>query len=110
MDFDDNRQHDAAEFLSSIINNLFGKSNALNSLKEIVFGGLFKKTMFCQCNYTQELGIENLSEVVPIELKGVTLESCLEDFSVLKKFIRLVLCVKMKLQHKSSHLLEILQY
>ena len=75
--FDDNKQHDAAEFMNSLLEHLF---EGANILKEDLFGGLCQKTMFCQCNQAEELQIEDISEVLPLELKGITLESCLENY------------------------------
>ena len=75
--FNDNRQHDAAEFLNSSIEHLFGKNN---HLKEEVFGGLCQKTLFCQCSQTDTLQIENCPEILPLEIIGTTLEECIEHF------------------------------
>ena len=51
-------------------------------LKEALFGGLSQKTMFCQtqnCNQTDQLQIEHISEIIPIEFVGYSLETCLEN-------------------------------
>ena len=79
--FNDNNQHDAAEFLNSIFEQLFRHQDTLG-LKETLFGGLSQKTMFCQtqnCNQTDQLQIEPISEIIPIEFVGYTLQSCLEN-------------------------------
>ena len=36
--------------------------------------------MFCQCNQIDELQIENMPEILPLEIKGNSLETCLENF------------------------------
>ena len=80
--FNDNNQHDAAEFFASILEHLFRNHDSL-TIKESLFGGLSQKTMFCQtenCNQSETLQIETISEIVPIEFVGYSLEICLEQF------------------------------
>ena len=45
--FNDNNQHDSAEFLNSILEHLFRNPDT-SSISETLFGGLSQKTMFCQ--------------------------------------------------------------
>jgi ubiquitin C-terminal hydrolase len=78
--FNDNNQHDAAEFLNSMIEHW---SKNLPRTKEAIFGGLSQKTMFClnsNCNKSQPLQMEELSEIIPVEFTGFTLETCIEQF------------------------------
>ena len=77
VNFDDNNQHDTAEFLMAILNNLFGRFPTNGILKEQIFGGLCRKTMFCQCNAAENIQAEHMPEVLPIEVKGYSLESYL---------------------------------
>ena len=79
--FNDNNQHDSAEFLNSILEHLFRNPDT-SSISETLFGGLSQKTMFCQtqnCHQTDQLQIEPISEIIPIEFVGYTLQSCLEN-------------------------------
>ena len=81
--FNDDNQHDAAEFLSSMIEHLSKNAPNIQGIKEKLCGGLSQKTMFCSnsnCNMSEQLQVEILSEIVPVEFTGFTLESCLEQF------------------------------
>jgi uncharacterized UBP type Zn finger protein len=78
--FNDNNQHDAAEFLNSMIEHW---SKDSPRTKEALFGGLSQKTMFClnsNCNKSEQLQMEELSEIVPLEFTGFTLETCIEQY------------------------------
>ena len=78
--FNDDHQHDAAEFFTSVLEHLTKNDPDSVRLKENVFGGLSQKTMFCSnvnCNTSEQLQLEILSEIVPVELPGCALESCL---------------------------------
>ena len=81
--FNDNNQHDAAEFLSSIFEHMSKNSQNPARVRETLCGGLSQKTMFCsnsRCNMSEQLQVETLSEIIPIEFTGFTLESCIEQF------------------------------
>ena len=88
--FNDDNQHDTAEFLNSILEHLFRNQDTL-TLKETLFGGLIQKTMFCQtqnCHQTDQLQIEPISEIIPIEFVGYTLQSCLENLFSPEEVVR----------------------
>ena len=81
--FDDNEQHDAAEFLNSIFEHMSKKSQNPARARESLCGGLSQKTMFClnsNCNMSEQLQVEALSEIIPIEFTSLSLESCIEQF------------------------------
>jgi uncharacterized UBP type Zn finger protein len=81
--FDNDNQHDAAEFLNSVLEHLFKHLPSTSIVKENLFGGLSQKTMFClnaNCNMSNQLQVENLSDIIPVEFSGYTLESCMEHY------------------------------
>ena len=81
--FDNDNQHDAAEFLNSVLEHLFKHLPSTSIIKENLFGGLSQKTMFCSnanCNMSNQLQVENLSDIIPVEFSGYTLESCMEHY------------------------------
>ena len=81
--FDDDNQHDAAEFLNSVLEHLFKHLPSTSIIKENLFGGLSQKTMFCSnanCNKSNQLQVETLSDVIPVEFSGYTLENCMEHY------------------------------
>ena len=81
--FNDDNQHDAAEFLNSVLEHLFKYIPSSFTTKENLFGGLSQKTMFCSnanCNKSNQLQVETLSDVIPVEFSGYTLENCMEHY------------------------------
>ena len=81
--FNDNNQHDAAEFLTSVFEHMDKKDLSSVKIKEKVFWGLSQTTMFCSntnCNISEQLDLEILSEIIPVNVVGYTLETCLEAF------------------------------
>ena len=81
--FNNDNQHDAAEFFNSILEHLSRDNQDFSRITEKLFGGLSQKTMFCSnenCNMSQQLQVEVLGEIIPVEFTGYTLESCIEQF------------------------------
>ena len=81
--FNDSNQHDAAEFFNSLLEHLFKSDPKDLNIREKLFGGLSQKTMFCsntKCNKSEQLQLETISEIIPLEFSGFTLESCLEQY------------------------------
>ena len=81
--FNDSNQHDAAEFFNSLLEHLFKSDPEDLNTREKIFGGISQKTMFCsntKCNKSEQLQLETISEIIPLEFSGFTLESCLEQF------------------------------
>ena len=78
--FSDNFQHDAGEFLISMFEHMFKDSNVSNNIDENLFGGLYQEKIICECGNLTELPIQRLSEILSIQLKGPTMQSCITDF------------------------------
>ena len=78
--FDNDHQHDTAEFMNCIFQLLFSVNDSTFNLRTAIFGGLIKKTMFCTCQYTDELSVECLPEIWQIPVSGLTLNTCLRQY------------------------------
>ena len=87
--FSNNLQHDAAEFLTSVLEHIFKEPPMFQCFKEEIFGGLWQTKFTCHnCSKLQTLPIENMPEIVNLELINVKLEVCLENlfsFEVIEK-------------------------
>ena len=78
--FSDTFQHDAGEFLISLFEHLFIDSIDSYNIEEDIFGGLYQETIACTCGYKKELPIQKLSEILVIQIKGESIQSCLMEF------------------------------
>jgi uncharacterized UBP type Zn finger protein len=78
--FNDNSQHDAGEFLTSVFEHMFKDLTASNNIDEQMFGGLFKETLICKCGNVKELPVQKLSEVLMIQLHGLSVQACVDNF------------------------------
>ena len=79
--FIDKKQHDAAEFLSSVLEHTFKDLPVLQCFKEKLFGGLWQTTLTCNdCMKIETSEIENMPDIVPLEIIGEKLEECLDNF------------------------------
>ena len=78
--FNDNLQHDAEEFLTSVFEHMFKDLTSSNNLDEKMFGGLFQETLVCKCGKVKELPVQKLSEVLMIQLHGLSVQACIEKF------------------------------
>ena len=78
--FNNNMQHDAGEFLQSLLEHLWREPATPPNLVERIFGGLCQNTVHCQCGNIEELQVQHMSEVIPIQIKGESVQSCLEDY------------------------------
>ena len=47
--FNDRRQHDAVEFLLSLVEHIFKDAMSYDNIDEIIFGGLVKEEYNCSC-------------------------------------------------------------
>ena len=45
-----------------------------------VFGGLFRDIIKCKCGYVHELPLQNMADIIPIQLIGHNIQSCIEAF------------------------------
>ena len=79
-DFDDNNQHDSGEFLQSLLEHLWLEDTQVSrTLREEIFGGVCQDILHCVCGYRAELAIEHMSEIVPIQIIGESIQLGLED-------------------------------
>ena len=76
--FNNNKQHDAGEFLISILEHMF--SQVPDYLMEKMFGGLLEETIQCCCCNFEEFSIKTLPVIIPLQIKGKGIESCLKEF------------------------------
>ena len=70
-EFDNDRQHDAAEFMNYTLQLLFAANDSAFNLNIQLFGGTIRKYLFCQCQYTDELSVETLPQIWQIPEGGV---------------------------------------
>ena len=78
--FSNNQQHDAAEFLSSVLEHIFKEPPMFLFFKEKIFGGLWQTSFTCHnCSIFETLHMENMPDIIPIELIGKNLELCMEN-------------------------------
>ena len=78
--FNNNLQFDCVEFLQSLLEHLWKEQSLLENIDEVVFGGLFQETMKCKCGNKQNLPIQRMAEVIPLQLQSQCVQSCLEAF------------------------------
>ena len=45
-----------------------------------MFGGLSRDIIKCKCGYVHELPLQNMAEIIPIQLFGQNIQSCIEAF------------------------------
>ena len=75
--FSNNLQHDAGEFIQSLLEHLWHENNKIPNLKEEVFGGLCQDVLVCVCRATVELPIHNFPEIIPLQMSGQCIQSSL---------------------------------
>ena len=78
--FDDKKQHDAGEFLSSIFEHMFKDLSSAYAIDERIFGGLYQERLECVCGYVNEHPIQKLSEILMIQISGVSIQACIDNF------------------------------
>ena len=78
--FSNNKQHDSGEFLQSLLEHLWNESVTEISLRDKVFGGLSQNILSCKCGREEELQVQHMPEVIPLQIKGGSIQSCLDDF------------------------------
>jgi uncharacterized UBP type Zn finger protein len=78
--FNDKLQHDAGEFMGSLLEHLFKETTMPVDIDEKVFGGLFQETIICKCGEMKLLPIQKLSEIWTIQVDGNNIQSCIEKF------------------------------
>ena len=78
-EFNNNKQHDAAEFLQSLLEHLWNDPSLPPDYCEQVFGGISQEAWHCKCGFSEELPMQPMADIIPIQLRGVTVQSCLSD-------------------------------
>jgi uncharacterized UBP type Zn finger protein len=79
--FSNNEQHDVGEFLSSLLEHIFKDSKIFKNFDEQIFGGLWQTSLSClNCCNSEELGIEKIPEIIPLNLSGENLQDCFDHF------------------------------
>jgi uncharacterized UBP type Zn finger protein len=78
--FSNNKQHDSGEFLQSLLEHFWNEPIMENSLRDEVFGGLSQNILSCKCGREEELQVQHMPEVIPLQIKGKSVQSCLNDF------------------------------
>ena len=78
--FSNNQQHDAAEFLFSVLEHTFTEPPMFQNFKEKIFGGLLQTTFTCHnCSKYETSHMENMPEIIPLQLIGENLQVCLDN-------------------------------
>jgi uncharacterized UBP type Zn finger protein len=76
--FNNKKQHDAGEFLISKLEHMF--SQVPDYLTENMIGGLLEERIQCCCCNLEELSIKTLPVIIPLQIKGRSIETCLKEF------------------------------
>ena len=78
--FNDNMQHDSGEFMLSLFEHLWNENiQEGNHLKENVFGGISQHTLICKCGKKVEHHPEDMSEILPIQIIGESVQSGFDE-------------------------------
>jgi uncharacterized UBP type Zn finger protein len=80
QNYSDNRQHDAGEFLISVIEHLFEDSIFYQNFDEQMFGGLYQNVLKCSCGLVTEKEITKLSHIISLDIHGETTQTCLNKY------------------------------
>ena len=78
--FNNNGQHDSGEFIQSLLEHLWSHPATPPAIKDEVFGGLSQNTLCCRCGHEEELQVQYMPEVISIQVKGESIQSCLDDY------------------------------
>ena len=79
--FSNNEQHDVGEFLSSLLEHIFKDSKIFKNFDEQIFGGLWQTSLSClNCFNSEELGIQKIPEIIPLDLSGENLQDSFDHF------------------------------
>ena len=78
--FNNNMQFDCVEFMQALFEHFWGEQSWDENLDEHVFGGLFQETLECKCGNIQKLPIQKIAEVLHLQVRGQTVQSCIDAF------------------------------
>ena len=78
--FNDKLQHDAGEFMASLLEHLFLENLLLIDIDEKVFGGLSQEKITCNCGKSRLLPIQKLPEILSIQIEDSSIQTCLDNF------------------------------
>ena len=59
---------------------MWHENKNIPSLKEQLFGGLCQDVLECECRARVELPVQNMPEIIPLQINGQNIESCLNSF------------------------------
>ena len=76
--YSNNKQHDAGEFLQSVIEHIFKGEGLPQFFDEQMFGGLYQDKVICKCGIICESPIQKLSEILPLEIVKPNIQDCLD--------------------------------
>ena len=80
--FNDKKQHDAGEFMTSMFEHLFKETLLPMDSHEKIFGGLMQEKIMCKCGTVKSLPIENIPEIWTISIHGSTIQSCIDHYLI----------------------------
>ena len=78
--FSDKNQHDASEFLISLLEHMFKDLPISNNFDEKLFGGLYQELLVCKNGHIRQLQIQNLPNMLMIPIIGNTIQTCLDNY------------------------------
>ena len=81
--FNNNKQHDAGEFMLSLLEHLWNEhTQSSDTLKEDVFGAVSQAILSCDCGNRVELPYEQMSEIVPVQVVDGNVQRGLEELFI----------------------------
>ena len=79
-EFDNNEQHDSGEFMQSLFEHFSNEHKDRNeTLIENLFGGISQDISFCCCGIRVELAPQYMSQIIPIQIVGKSVQNGLEE-------------------------------
>ena len=79
-EFDNNLQHDSGEFMQSLFEHFWNEQIDVNdTLMENLFGGISQDILSCCCGNRVELAPQHLSQIIPIQIVGESVQNGFEN-------------------------------
>ena len=105
QNYSDNRQHDAGEFLMSVIKHLFEESFFYQNFDEQMFGGLCQNILKCSCGLVTEKEITKLSHIISLDTNGETTQTCLNTYFLAEDISRTCPNCNSTVCQKTTHII-----